>query len=101
MVADVERPDPDADEVIFQNFNSDFRSSSDRKPQSIFMGGNAMTRKLFRTLTISVALLIAVTLQQTALAGPPLICHTIEIGNAKSLPWAGNEWRDVKRDYDL
>src|SRR2546427_6251690 len=27
-----------------------------------------------------------------ALAGPPLICHTIEIGQAKSLPWIGHNW---------
>lgn len=28
----------------------------------------------------------------SALAGPPLICHTIDIGNAKSLPWVGHNW---------
>jgi len=26
------------------------------------------------------------------LAGPPLICHTIDIGNAKSLPWSSHNW---------
>src|SRR5258708_1602848 len=25
-------------------------------------------------------------------AGPPLICHTIEIGQAKSLPWISHDW---------
>jgi hypothetical protein len=25
-------------------------------------------------------------------AGPPLICHTIEIGQAKSLPWISHSW---------
>ena len=25
-------------------------------------------------------------------AGPPLICHTIEIGEAKSLPWISHSW---------
>jgi hypothetical protein len=25
-------------------------------------------------------------------AGPPLICHQIEIGNAKSLPWVSHDW---------
>jgi hypothetical protein len=60
-----------------------------------------MTRKLLRSFSLVAALLLAATLQQTALAGPPLICHPIEIGNAKSLPWAGSQWRDVKRDYDL
>ncbi len=27
-----------------------------------------------------------------AKAGPPLICHTIEIGQAKSLPWISHNW---------
>jgi hypothetical protein len=27
-----------------------------------------------------------------AYAGPPLICHQIEIGNAKSLPWVSHDW---------
>lgn len=36
-------------------------------------------------LTISVAAVVA-TLTAYAQAGPPLICHRIEIGNAKSLP---------------
>jgi hypothetical protein len=25
-------------------------------------------------------------------AGPPLICHTYDIGNARSLPWIGHNW---------
>src|SRR5258708_15753241 len=25
-------------------------------------------------------------------AGPPLICHTIEIGQARSLPWVSHSW---------
>lgn len=60
-----------------------------------------MNRKMFRSFSIVAALLIAATVQQKALAGPPLICHPIEIGNAKSLPWSGANWRDVKKDYDL
>jgi hypothetical protein len=36
------------------------------------------------------ALLIAVT--GAAIAGPPLICHTFEIGSAKSLPWISHDW---------
>jgi hypothetical protein len=27
-----------------------------------------------------------------AQAGPPLICHTIDIGKAKSLPWSSHDW---------
>lgn len=61
-----------------------------------------MLRTLLRSLSLSMILMTSlVSLQQRALAGPPLICHPIEIGSARSLPWAGSEWRDVKRDYDL
>src|SRR6267378_768331 len=35
------------------------------------------------------ALLCLATVSQ---AGPPLICHTIEIGQAKSLPWISHNW---------
>jgi len=28
----------------------------------------------------------------SALAGPPLICHAFDIGNAKSLPWISHDW---------
>lgn len=28
----------------------------------------------------------------SAFAGPPLVCHRLEIGDAKSLPWIGNAW---------
>jgi hypothetical protein len=38
--------------------------------------------------------LIAAMLSFAAVAhaGPPLICHSIEIGNAKSLPWISHTW---------
>jgi hypothetical protein len=36
------------------------------------------------------ALLIAVV--EVAVAGPPLICHTFDIGSAKSLPWISHDW---------
>lgn len=42
---------------------------------------------------LSVAVLSALFLfATTALAGPPLICHTFDIGNAKSLPWISHGW---------
>jgi len=28
----------------------------------------------------------------SAQAGPPLVCHTFDIGNAKSLPWVSHGW---------
>src|SRR5206468_592391 len=32
------------------------------------------------------------TLATVVQAGPPLICHTIEIGQSKSLPWISHNW---------
>ena len=61
-----------------------------------------MSQKLLSLISpIALTVLIVLSLQQKAQAGPPLICHPYEIGNAKSLPWAGKEWRDIKTDYDL
>jgi hypothetical protein len=38
----------------------------------------------------------------SAQAGPPLICHVIEIGHAESLPWINHGWNLTGReDYDL
>jgi hypothetical protein len=31
-------------------------------------------------------------LATSAFAGPPLICHRLDIGDAKSLPWNGSAW---------
>ena len=28
----------------------------------------------------------------TTIAGPPLICHAIDIGTAQSLPWTSSGW---------
>jgi hypothetical protein len=58
-----------------------------------------MFRNILRSFTLALAALAVINL--TAQAGPPLICHPYEIGDAQSLPWAGAEWRDVKKDYDL
>jgi hypothetical protein len=35
---------------------------------------------------------VALCFTSTAQAGPPLICHTIEIGQARSLPWISHNW---------
>jgi hypothetical protein len=40
-------------------------------------------------LTAFLAMLAAVS---PAFAGPPLICHAFDIGNAKSLPWVSHDW---------
>ena len=61
-----------------------------------------MARRMFSSLALAFTLLVTLaTLHRAALAGPPLICHPLEIGNARSLPWSGPEWRAVKADYDL
>ena len=58
-----------------------------------------MFRRSFSLLSLALLLTLALPLQ--TFAGPVLICHTYDIGDAKSLPWAGKEWRDVQRGYDL
>jgi hypothetical protein len=62
-----------------------------------------MKRHTVRYSCLALAALASlVVLNQSALAGPPLICHAIEIGNARSLPWGGGAgWRSVKHDYDI
>ncbi len=36
--------------------------------------------------------LVLFGLVTSVFAGPPLICHRLDIGDAKSLPWAGTAW---------
>lgn len=55
--------------------------------------------RVFKRTTVAIVLIA--TLSLPTLAGPLLICHAYEIGNAKSLPWAGQNWRDVQSNYDL
>ena len=61
-----------------------------------------MTRPLARKLQVTTSILVATLgLSVLAQAGPPLICHSIQIGQAKSLPWtntglAGDPSYDVK-----
>jgi hypothetical protein len=43
-------------------------------------------------LRFAAGLLLVSGLMTPALAGPPLICHRLDIGDAKSLPWAGTAW---------
>jgi len=52
-----------------------------------------MTRQLIRPLRFAIALLVAVlSFASLSHAGLPLICHPIEIGEAKSLPWISHTW---------
>ena len=54
-------------------------------------------------VSLSLALLAALSVvPETALAGPPLICHTFDIGDANSLPWSGGgDWNSPNAAYDV
>ena len=62
-----------------------------------------MTCKQIRSPRFSLALIAAVLcLAAVAQAGPPLICHPIEIGQAKSLPWISHSWNlSGSENYDV
>src|SRR4030081_2382074 len=52
-----------------------------------------MTRPLIRSPRFFLTMVAAsLSLAAVAQAGPPLICHTIEIGQAKAFPWIGHNW---------
>jgi len=52
-----------------------------------------MTVQVIRLPRFAIVLVAAVLcFASIAQAGPPLICHTIEIGQAKSLPWVSHNW---------
>jgi hypothetical protein len=58
-----------------------------------------MNSHAFSRLAISITAIL-LGFASFAQAGPPLICHPIEIGQAKSLPWV--EWNHRgSTDYDL
>jgi len=49
-------------------------------------------------VSLATAMLLFASVAQ---AGPPLICHTFEIGNAKSLPWISHSWNlSGSENYD-
>lgn len=45
---------------------------------------------IFRNFLVALLTLLVAT--SPAWAGPPLICHAFDIGNAKSLPWVSHDW---------
>jgi len=52
-----------------------------------------MISQQIRSPRFAIALIAALLcFAAVAQAGPPLICHAIEIGNAKSLPWTSHDW---------
>lgn len=61
-----------------------------------------MTRIRFHSLGLALAVIASLAaFPHTLLAGPPLLCWPFAIGEAKSLPWQGPNWRSVKEEYDL
>src|ERR1700733_12410047 len=51
-------------------------------------------------LTISIAAVV-LGFSTIALAGPPLVCHAIAIGPAKTLPWVDPNYHKGDGSYDL
>lgn len=56
---------------------------------------------LRRLAQLTVAIVIVVGWTTLAFAGPPLICHAIEIGGAKTLPWVELNYHKGDGAYDL
>jgi len=52
-----------------------------------------MPRKFISIRFTALAAAALIFLAVAAYAGPPLICHTIDIGNASSLPWISHDWK--------
>jgi hypothetical protein len=61
-----------------------------------------MTRRQTRSARFAIVLVAGLlSFATVAQAGPPLICHTIEIGQAKSLPWISHGWNlSGSENYD-
>jgi len=56
-------------------------------------------RTLSHLMIATVTALFGLT--SPAMAGPPLICHVIQIGDAKSLPWVDLNYQKQSGGYDL
>lgn len=62
------------------------------------MLSTSLIRSAVRTALVGGMLAAAIP----ALAGPPLICHPVDIGTARSLPWGqGTGWDAGVKTYDL
>jgi len=58
-----------------------------------------MHSRRFSQLALGIVAILG--LKTVAFAGPPLICHPIEIGQAKSLPWVDLNFHKGDQGYDL
>jgi hypothetical protein len=51
---------------------------------------------------VILVLLASLFTASSTVAGPPLLCHAFDIGNAKSLPWISHDWNLTgKETYDI
>src|ERR1700747_2427946 len=55
-------------------------------------GDDMKLRKIFSVKYFAALAAALLFLAATVLAGPPLICHAIDIGSAQSLPWTSSGW---------
>ena len=62
-----------------------------------------MDNNRFSIPYFAAALLLALLFSaKAAIAGPPLLCHSFDIGNAKSLPWISHDWNLTGEEtYDI
>jgi hypothetical protein len=62
-----------------------------------------MNRYIFGAMRKSIKILVAlVLLAAPVFAGPPLVCHPINIGSARSLPWTSTSWKlSGDEGYDI
>jgi hypothetical protein len=58
-----------------------------------------MNSKIFSRFALSIAIVLGFS--AVALAGPPMICHPIAIGQARSLPSVDLNYRKGSGDYEL
>ncbi len=59
-------------------------------------------RKVFSVKYFAALTAALLFLAGTAIAGPPLICHAIDIGTAQSLPWTSSGWNlSGQETYDV
>jgi hypothetical protein len=52
-----------------------------------------MKKRSARNCRFAAALVALLAAAGVALAGPPLVCHTFDVGSAKSLPWISHDWK--------
>ena len=60
---------------------------------------NSKSLRLVSPMLAAIATFFCLT--TSLIAGPPLICHAFDIGNAKSLPWVSHDWNlSGSENYD-